>query len=171
MKSAFLVPFLLLTQTAFPQQASEDYDNLAISKTLERAEIDFYNAQMYKDQQGWVGKTVVIYGSILAKPVILPEKKEYIQISGSSNSGEPVNVVAYLDSPLPTPRNVADQSPTVSKGVPLRIFGVLQKCRDLVDQSGYVRYLPAMECLLIYAGDDRSYTHPLWASQFFKRRR
>ena len=155
---------LLLTGAQDPQ-----YDLNAVKKTIEKADYDFANHLMYRDQKAWIGKTVAFHGGYVAKPVIVPEDKEYIQVSGSSNSGDPANVVAFLDNPLPTTKGYGDRTQTIAKGDPIRVFGVLQKCRDFVDWNGNVRYLPTMDCLLIYAGDDKEFRYPIWVSRSLRR--
>lgn len=145
------------------------YDADAVKKTIERADFEFANHLMYRDQKAWINKTIAFYGEYVAKPVIVSEARDYIQVSGSSSTGDPANVVAFMDNPLPVTRGYGDRTQTIAKGDRIRVFGVLQKCRDFVDWSGTVRYLPTMDCLIIYSRDDTEFRHPIWVSKSLKR--
>jgi hypothetical protein len=49
------------------------------------------------------------------------------------------------------------------------VFGILGKPRDFVDESGYVRFLPTMDVLIIYTAEDRDYRLPIWVSRSLRR--
>ena len=147
----------------------DELTSTEISRVIERAEFDFYNTLMYKDQTTWVGRTISFRGSFIVRTDVTNAAKPYEQIRGSSNSGEPVEVIAFLDNPLKISEGIGDRGPTIVRGQPLRIFGIVQKCREVVARDGYVRILPTIELLLIYGPEDQSFSYPIWMSQSLKR--
>lgn len=145
------------------------FDTYEIERIHSRADYSFHNRLMYASAKDWVGKTVTFRATIQARPVIIPDSRDYIQVAGQNSNNDPVNLVAYLDSPLPTENDYERRTPTVSRGQHVIVFGILGKPRDFVDEAGYVRFLPTMDLLVLYAIDDRDYTTPLWASRSLRR--
>ncbi len=148
---------------------SERFDTYEIERILSRADYSFTNRLMYASAKDWVGKTVTFRGTIVQRPVIIPDDREYIQVSGQNSNNDPVNLVAYLDTPLPTQSGYERRGPTVSRGQNVIVFGILGKPRDFVDESGYVRFLPTMDLLLLYSAEDRDYKAPLWVGRSLRR--
>ena len=148
---------------------AERYDAHEIQRVLDRADYTFYNRLMYSAAQEWIGKTVTFRGTITQRPVIIPEKRDYVQLSGQNNNNDPVNLVAYLDAPFQTESDYQRRGPMVSRGQYVIAFGILGKPRDFVDETGYVRFLPTMDLLLLYAAEDRDYRMPIWVSRSLRR--
>lgn len=162
-----LTTFLAGFSTAFAQ--TERLDSYEIQRVLERADYTFYNKLMYAAASEWGGKTVTFRGTIAERPVIIPDKRDYIQVSGRNSNNDPVNVVAYLDTPLRSESGYERRGPSASRGQNVIIFGILGKPRDFVDESGYVRFLPTMDLLLIYTAEDRDYRTPIWVTRSLRR--
>jgi hypothetical protein len=150
-------------------EISSEYDANQILKVLQRANFDFYNALIYKDEKSWEGTLVSLAGNMVEQPVITSEQN-VIQLIGTSG-GDYADIVAYLDHPLPMQMTISEQVHLLTRGRSIRIFGVLQTCKDFVDKYGQRLYLPTMECLLIYDQDDRFFSEPLWISDTLKKRR
>lgn len=148
---------------------SERFDTYEIERITSRADYNFTNRLMYASAKDWVGKTVTFRGTIAQRPVIIPDLRDYIQVSGQNSNNDPVNLVAYLDSPLPTQSGYEQRGPTVSRGQNVIVFGILGKPRDFVDENGYVRFLPTMDLLLIYSAEDRDLASPLWVGRSLRR--
>ncbi|MCU0452233.1 MAG: hypothetical protein MUE68_01105 [Bacteroidetes bacterium] len=148
---------------------TERLDTHEIQRVLDRADYTFYNKLMYTSGQEWIGKTVTFRGTIAVRPVIIPDKRDYIQVSGQNSNNDPVNIVGYLDTPLRSESGYEQRGPTVSRGQNVIVFGILGKPRDFVDESGYVRFLPTMDLLMIYTAEDRDYRMPLWVSRSLRR--
>jgi hypothetical protein len=144
-------------------------DTYEIQRILERADYTFTNRLMYAAAQEWIGQTVTFRGTIAQRPVIIPDKREYIQVSGQNSNNDPVNVVGYLDAPMRPETGYDGRGPSVSRGQNVIVFGILGKPRDFVDESGYVRFLPTMDVLIIYTAEDRDYRLPIWVSRSLRR--
>jgi hypothetical protein len=165
--TASLSAWWLLAASAVAQ--SERFDTYEIEKIQGRADYNFTNRLMYASARDWIGKTVTFRGTIAQRPVIIPDNRDYIQVSGQNSNNDPVNLVAYLDTPLPTQSGYEQRGPIVSRGQNVIVFGILSKPRDFVDESGYVRFLPTMDLLLLYTAEDRDYKSPLWVSRSLRR--
>jgi hypothetical protein len=164
---ATLIALLWFVSVATAQ--SGRFDTHEIQRVLDRADYTFYNKLMYTAGQEWIGKTVTFRGTIAQRPVIIPDKRDYIQVSGQNSNNDPVNVVGYLDTPMRSESDYEQRGPTVSRGQNVIVFGILGKPRDFVDEGGYVRFLPTMDVLLIYAAEDRDYRMPIWVSRSLRR--
>ncbi len=46
-----------------------------------------------------------------------------------------------------------------------RLFGIVQKCREVITRTGTVRVLPALDLLLVYRADDQTFRYPVWVSK------
>jgi len=166
---AFIASVALMAAAPCVFAQSTALDTYQIKKIIDRADYTFANRLLYKDAQQWVGKTVMFRGTIVERPIIIPGEKLYIQISGRNNGGDVVNVVAFLDNPLPTPNTYAGNVTSISPGSRVSVYGMVQKPRDFVDESGYVRFLPTLDCLILYDFDDRDNERPLWTCMTLKR--
>lgn len=161
-----LLPMLLPAQTEFTA------DEIAVKRTLERATNAFANYRMYGDVNKYIGMTVEFRGGVRQKPVVIPEKRDYLQISGNNNEGEYINVVAFVDAPLPTGRDYNAMTASGTLIVPdkqYRFVGIVGTCRDFVDRTGQVLFLPTFDLLLVYEADDQGYERPIWLSRTLRR--
>ena len=140
-----------------------------IRRAVDRAAYEFSNEKMYRDQDRWVGRTVSFVGSFSLRTDILNKERSYEQIRGSSSEGDPVDVIALLDSPLKTPGGFGDNSPTITREQKVRVVGVVGKCREVLTRNGVVRVLPTIELLLVYALDDQSLSYPIWVSRSLRQ--
>lgn len=159
----------LLSSHATTLAQSERLDTYEIQRVLDRADYTFYNRLMYAAASEWVGKTVTFRGTIAERPVIIPDKRDYIQVAGRNSNNDPVNVVGYLDMPLRSETYYDRRGRSASPGQNVIVFGILGKPRDFVDESGYVRFLPTMDVLLLYTAEDRDYRMPLWVTRSLRR--
>ncbi len=132
------------------------------------ASYEFCNLKMYKDEAAWRGKTVAFSGIIQKTPVIAKGKGEYLQISGQTANGV-VNVVVYLDTPIPTVDNYGNPVPTVTPGMDVRVYIQLKNCANFTSETGYLMNLPTGDGLFIFSKDDYSMTNPIWASKMLMR--
>jgi hypothetical protein len=144
-------------------------DTYEIQRILDRADYTFTNRLMYASAQEWIGRTVTFRGTIATRPVIIPDNREYIQVSGQNSNNDPVNLVGYLDTPMRPETGYDGRGLSVSRGQNVIVFGILGKPRDFVDEGGYVRFLPTMDVLLIYTAEDRDYRMPIWVSRSLRR--
>lgn len=150
------------------QSSGHGIDNQAISRIKESANYDFYNELMYRSPQDWVGKIIAFTGVIADYPVIV-RGRDIVQVSGTSG-GDYANIVAFLDQPLPEkPLTVADRTATVTRGQRVIIVGRLTPSEEFVNKYGSRFFLPTMDCLMIYNGEDRELSNPLWVSKTLKR--
>ena len=132
------------------------------------ASYEFCNLKMYKDEAAWRGKTVAFSGIIQKTPVIAKVKGEYLQITGQTANGV-VNVVIYLDTPIPTVDNYGNPVPTITPGMDVRVFIQLKNCANFTSETGYLLNLPTGDGLFIFSKDDYSMTNPIWASKMLMR--
>lgn len=147
------------------QDAGFRTNSAVIQNIIDRASFEFYNESMYRDQNKWIGKTIAFQGTFTRYPNILNTDKPYEQCAGSNANREPVDVIVFFDTPLLVePTNVmSSQSVTTTEVV--RVFGIVQKCREVITRTGNVRVLPALDLLLVYRADDQTFRYPLWVSK------
>jgi len=147
------------------------YDAEMISRTIKKANFEFYNALLYRDQATWIGRTVGVMGTY---PGNGPSARVYTRnenefyFAGSYN-GRPIAIVAILDHPLPMSRMFDKAVPLISPLQEILIFGSIRGLENLMNDNGYSRAMPVMECLLIYDKDDYSFRKPLWVSSKFEQ--
>jgi hypothetical protein len=161
-----LFPFFLSLLHAQPRDVSSS----EIQRITNDASYDFNNIKMYKDEAAWRGKTVAFSGYIQKTPVIAKTKGEYLQIAGNTANGA-VNVVVFLDGPIPTTDNFGNPVPTLSPGMDVWVFLQVRSVMNFVSETGVMMSLPTGDALLIFSKDDYSMTHPVWASSMLMRRR
>lgn len=139
-----------------------------LQRITNEASYEFANLKMYKNETVWHGKTVAFSGVIQKTPVMAKTKDEYLQIAGQTANGA-VNVVIFLDTPIPTINNYGNQVPTITPGMDVRVFLQVRSLMSFVSESGYVMSLPTGDGLLIFSKDDYSMTNPIWASKLITR--
>ena len=141
-----------------------------INRTIRQATFEFYNALIYKDQAAWTGRTVGVAG---VYPGTGPSARVYARnenefyFAGMYN-GRPISIVATLDHPLPMSKMFDKAVPLISPLQEIWIFGSIRGLENLMDDNGYSRAMPVMDCLLIYNKDDYSFRRPLWVSSRFE---
>ena len=136
-----------------------------IQRVVERASFEFSNPKMYANQSDWVGKTIAFQASFSARTDILNTDLPYEQVSGQSPDGDPINALAFYDTPLITSRNTWETGTTISRADRVYIFGVVQKCKEVITRTGVVRVLPMLDLLLVFRLDDRAFRDPIWVSK------
>ena len=147
------------------------YDAEMIDRTIKRANFEFYNALLYRDQTTWTGKTVGVLG---AYPGNGPNARIYARnenefyLAGSYN-GRSIGMVVVLDHPLPMSTMFDKAVPLISPLQEIMIFGSIRGLENMMDDNGYSRAMPVLECLLIYNKDDYSFRKPLWVNSKFER--
>jgi hypothetical protein len=142
------------------------YDLTMIEKIIDRARYDFYNALMYRNPDEWSEKIVGVIGVF---PGTGPRAEQFINISLShefhlngSYNGRAIDVIVTIDHPLPMTAMYGKMVPVLSALQPITVFGVLKNLEQKMDENGYTRAIPSMECLLIYDKEDYSFKRPLW---------
>ncbi len=160
------IPFLSSIGTA--QQ--RDVSSAELQRITNEASYEFNNIKMYKDEAAWRGKTVAFSGYIQKTPVIAKTRGEYLQIAGNTANGA-VNVVVFLDGPIPTTDNFGNPVPTITPGMDVRVFMQVRTVMNFVSEEGIMMSLPTGDALMIFSKDDYSMTHPVWASNALTRRR
>jgi hypothetical protein len=162
-----LLCFLIsVISTATAQQKSVSPTDL--QRITNGASYEFSNLKMYKDEAQWRGKTVAFSGVIQKTPVIAKTKGEYLQIAGQTANGA-VNVVVFLDAPIPTIDNYGNPVPTITPGMDVRVFLQVKALMNFTSESGYLLSLPTGDGLLIFSKDDYAMTNPVWASKLLTR--
>ena len=136
-----------------------------IQNVVDRASFEFNNESMYRDQNKWIGKTIAFQGTFTRHPNILNTDKPYEECSGSNADKDPVDVIVFFDSPLLVePKDVMSGQSVTTTEV-FRVFGVVQKCREVITRTGNVRVLPVLDLLLVYRADDQTFRYPVWVSK------
>jgi len=154
-----------------PDIEDRTYDAEMINRTIKQASFEFYNALLYRNQSAWTGRTVGVVGMY---PGTGPSARVYTRnenefyFTGSYN-GRPIAVVEVLDHPLPMSRIFDKAVPLISPLQEILIFGSIRGLENLMDDNGYSRAMPVIECLLIYDKDDYSFRRPLWVSSKFEK--
>jgi len=145
-----------------PDIEESNYDTEMINRTIKQANFEFYNALLYRDQSAWTGRTVGVLGMY---PGNRPSARVYTRnenefyFAGSYN-GRPIDIVAMLDHPLPMSRIFDKAVPLISPLQEILVFGSIRGLENLMDDNGYSRAMPVIECLLIYDKDDYSFRKP-----------
>jgi hypothetical protein len=158
-----VILFLLIVYSTHGQTK-----NTEIQRITNDASYEFSNIKMYKDEMIWRGKMIGFSGVIQKTPVIAKTKGLYLQVSGQTASGY-VNVVVFLDSPLPLTDNYGNAVPLITAGMDIRIFVQLKELQNCISETGYVLNLPTADGLLIFSKDDYSMVKPLWISTYLRR--
>ncbi len=161
--SFFIIAMLSPLQAQKKSVATSDLQRISNDASYE-----FSNIKMYKDEGSWRGRTVAFSGIIQKTPVIAKTKGEYLQIAGQTTNGA-VNMVVFLDSPIPTIDNYGNQVPTITAGMEVRVFVQINGLMNFTSESGYLLNLPTGDGLMIFSKDDYSMTNPIWASKFLMR--
>lgn len=147
------------------------YDTEMINRTIKQANFEFYNALLYRDQSAWTNRTIGVMGMY---PGTGPSARVYTRnenefyFAGSYN-GRPIGIVTMLDHPLPMSKMFDKAVPLISPLQEILIFGTIRGLENLMDDNGYSRAMPVMECLLIYDKDDYSFRRPLWITSKFEK--
>ncbi len=153
---------------AVPSILSAQTDTQSLDQLIGRASFEFSNEKMYRDEAAWKGKIVSVSGVYVPFPVVGRKRLPYIQIVNDGSYG-PVNVVVYLDSPLPTTQSYGGAVPLLSTGESIRLVGEITGAENFVDRSGYWLYLPAMNAIAMYRLEDQNLRQPLWVSKAYRR--
>ena len=152
------------TSSVFAQDAGFRVSAAVIQNVIDRASFEFYNESMYRDQNQWIGKTISFQGTFTRYPNVLNADKPYEQCAGTNANKDPVDVIVFYDAPLLVqPKNVMS-GPTVTTSEVFRVFGLIQKCREVITRTGNVRVLPVLDLLLVYRADDQTFRYPVWVS-------
>jgi hypothetical protein len=149
----------------FPVFSQEPGGGSTYAFITDQAEFNFYNELIYRDQTKWIGRTICFRGSFLLHTDVSDIGKPYEQISGVSNNGEPVDVIAVLDHPIKTSEGYADVSPRMAKGEEVRVFGILRKCREVISRTGVVKVLPVLDLQLVFRSNDQLFKNPIWVGR------
>lgn len=164
----FLFAIAFIASSVAAQQ--RDVSAAELRRITNEASYEFNNLKMYKDEAAWQGKIVAFSGYIQKTPVIAKTRGVYLQISGNTANGA-VNVVVFLDGPIPTSDNYGNPVPTITPGMDVRVFLQVRSLMNFTSESGVMMNLPTGDALLIFPKDDYSMTHPVWASSALIRRR
>jgi hypothetical protein len=163
----FLLSSLLVGQVieAVAQEPGPKANSGLVQKALDRASFEFSNESMYRDQNKWIGQTIAFRGRFTRYPDILNTDKPYEECSGSNANNDPVDVIVFFDTPvLVQPKNVMSAQ-TVSTTEVYRLFGIVEKCREVISRTGAVKVLPVIDLLLVYRADDQTFQYPVWVSK------
>lgn len=158
---------LFLLSTVFTSLLISQTNRSDIGRISNDASYEFSNLKMYKDESVWRGKNVGFSGVVQKTPVIAKSKGPYIQVAGQTATGF-VNVVIFLDSPLPTSDSYGNQVPLITPGMDVRVVVQLKGLQNFTEERGYVMSLPTADGLFIFSKDDYSMTNPLWSSKMLK---
>lgn len=160
----FLLASIVAMSDLFAQDAAIRGNSTAIRNVTERASFEFYNESMYRDQNKWIGKTISFQGRFTRYPHILNTDKPYEECAGSNANKDPVDVLVFFDTPLLVePKNVMSGQGVTTTEI-FRLFGIVQKCREVISRTGDVRVLPVIDLLLVYRADDQTFRYPVWVS-------
>jgi hypothetical protein len=160
------------------QQGGAQTSNAEIRRVVDRASFEFSNESMYRDQNKWIGVTVAFQGSFQLRTDVLTSDKSYQQVRGQNASGDPVDVIVFADAPvlasqnygdIASPQNRGDRRPGVSQGDQVRVFGIVQKCREVITRTGVVKVIPVLDLLLAFRLDDQQFQNPIWVSRDLRR--
>ncbi len=161
----FLFAILFGMHGLLAQDSEFRGNSTVIQNVIDRASFEFSNESMYRDQNKWIGKTIAFRGMFTKYPCILNTDKPYEECSGSNPNRDPVDVLVFFDAPLLVePKNVMSGVVVTTTEV-FRLFGIVQKCREVITRTGTVRILPMLDLLLVYRGDDQTFRFPVWVSK------
>jgi hypothetical protein len=181
MKTRIVCLFLTLCiefNWSMGQQGGGQTSTAEIRHIVDRASFEFSNESMYRDQKKWIGVTVTFQGSFLLRTDILTSDKPYQQVRGQNSSNDPVDVLVFADAPVLTsqnygdiasPQNRGDKRGGVSQGDQIRVFGIVQKCREVITRAGVVKVLPVLDLLLAFRLEDQEFRNPIWVSRDLRR--
>jgi hypothetical protein len=136
-----------------------------IQKVIDRASFEFTNEGMYRNQDQWIGKTVAFRGTFTRYTDILNTEKPYEQCAGMNSNRDPIDFIVFFDTPLLIQPKDVMSGQTVSRSEQFYIFGLVNKCREVVSRTGTVKILPVMDLLLVYRADDQTFQYPIWVSK------
>jgi hypothetical protein len=137
----------------------------AIKKIIDRASYEFSNELMYKDQAKWLGATISFQGTFVLRPDALNSTQPYQQLVGRNAAGEPVDVIVLFDEPLRAGQGYGESNSSLSLGDHVRVFGVVQKCREVISKTGFVKVLPVFDLLVAFRQTDEALTNPVFVSK------
>lgn len=160
----YLFATMIGVSSAFAQDAGFRANPAVIRNVIDRASFEFTNESMYRDQNKWIGKTIAFQGTFTRYPNILNTDKPYEQCAGSNANKEPVDVLVFFDSPLLVEAKDVTSGQSVTTTEVFRVFGIVQKCREVITRTGNVRVLPVLDLLLVYRADDQEFKYPVWVS-------
>ena len=163
---AFLCLFvsLLGMSSALAQDSGFRANSAALQDVTERASFEFTNESMYRDQNKWIGKTISFQGKFTRYPHILNTNKPYEECSGTNANKEPIRVLVFFDAPLLVEPTTIMSEQGVTTTEMFRVFGIVQKCREVISRTGDVRVLPVIDLLVVYRADDQTFKYPVWVS-------
>ncbi len=162
----FLVVALCLLPSALPAQESP-FDLNALKAAVDSSSSDFTNAAFYQNGTPWIGRLVALSGTIAEVPVVGGHEGKFVQLSGNGAYGA-VNVVATIDSPLPTKASYTGTVPLITKGQSVRVLARVLGVDDFYDANGFTLHLPVCSCLAIYFSDDVGLQRPIWGAQNYR---
>jgi hypothetical protein len=150
----------------------KNYDAGRIVKIIRQASYEFYNGLMYRNPAAWKEKIVGVIGEypgtgVRAQEFIGVSPDREFGFSGSYN-GRPITLIVKLDHPLPMQEMYGKMVPLLSPRMPITVFGILKEMEQKMDENGYTRAIPTMECLIIYDKEDYSFKRPLWINSKFE---
>ena len=161
----FLFAILFAIHGLVAQDGGFRGNSTIIQNVIDRASFEFSNESMYRDQNKWIGKTIAFQGTFTRYPNILNTDKPYEECAGTNANKDPVDVLVFFDAPLLVePKNVMSGVVVTTTEV-FRLFGIVQKCREVITRTGTVRILPMLDLLLVYRGDDQTFRFPVWVSK------
>lgn len=161
----FLFAILFGMHGLLAQDSEIRGNSTVIQSVVDRASFEFSNESMYRDQNKWIGKTIAFRGMFTKYPCILNTDKPYEECSGSNPNREPVDMIVFFDNPLLVQPKDVRSAQTVTMTEAFRVFGLVQKCREVITRTGDVRVLPVLDLLLVYRADDQTFRYPVWVSK------
>jgi hypothetical protein len=164
LSSLFLFASILGISDVFAQDAAIRVNPAAIQNVTDGASFEFSNESMYRDQNQWIGKTVSFQGKFTRHPHILNTDKPYEECAGSNANKDFVDVLVFFDAPLLVEPKTVMSGQAVTTTEVFRLFGTVQKCREVISRTGDVRILPVLDLLLVYRADDQTFRYPVWVS-------
>ena len=176
---AWLLPAVCIGfNLSMRQEGGGQASTAVIRSIVDRASFEFSNESMYRDQKKWIGVTVVFQGSFQLRTDVLTIDKPYQQVRGQNSGGDLVDMIVFADTPVLTsqnygdmasPQNRGDKRAGVSQGDQVRVFGIVQKCREVITRSGVVKVLPVLDLLLAFRLEDQEFRNPIWVSRDLRR--
>lgn len=160
----FLFAGIFGIRNVLAQDSGLRRNTAVIENVIDRASFEFSNESMYRDQNKWIGKTIAFQGTFTRHPSILNSDKPYEECFGSNADKDPVDVIVFFDSPLLVEPKDVTSGQSVTTTEVFRVFGIVQKCREVITRTGNVRVLPVLDLLLVYRADDREFRYPVWVS-------
>lgn len=159
---------LLAIAASFTFAQDIKFDNSALNQAVQNASFEFANFKLYENEAEWKGKTISVSGTYYPNRIYSKTKQVLVYVYGTGAFG-PVHVAAYLDGPLPNTVTYGQETPALTPGMEIRIFGTIKRTEQFITWEGYQMMLPAVECIAIYRKDDSNMQYPIWVSKAFKR--